>query len=43
MFRTVPYLPLNPLLPRAFGGKGAEGLKKEILAAPLPGVAGERH
>jgi hypothetical protein len=25
-----PYLPLNPHGPRAFGGMGAEGMKKEI-------------
>jgi hypothetical protein len=27
-----PYLPLNPLRPRGFGGMGAEGMKKEILS-----------
>jgi hypothetical protein len=27
---NAPYLPPNPHRPRAFGGKGAEGMKKEI-------------
>ncbi len=30
MAPNAPYLPPNPLRPRAFGGKGAEGMKKEI-------------
>ena len=30
MALNAPYLPPNPLRPRAFGGKGAEGMKKEI-------------
>ena len=30
MALNAPYLPLNPLRPRPFGGKGAEGVKKEI-------------
>jgi len=30
MALNAPYLPLNPLRPRVFGGKGAEGVKKEI-------------
>jgi hypothetical protein len=30
MALNFPYLPPNPLRPRAFGGKGAEGMKKEI-------------
>jgi len=30
MAPNFPYLPPNPLRPRAFGGKGAEGMKKEI-------------
>jgi chaperonin GroEL (HSP60 family) len=30
MAPIAPYLPLNPLRPRAFAGKGAEGMKKEI-------------
>ena len=29
---NAPYLPPNPHRPRAFGGKGAEGMKKEILS-----------
>ena len=32
---SSPYLPPNPLRPRAFGGKGAEGLKKQILSSHL--------
>ena len=30
MALNAPYLPLNPLRPRAFGGKGTEGMKKQI-------------
>ena len=30
MALNAPYLPPNPHRPRAFGGKRAEGLKKEI-------------
>jgi len=30
MARLVPYLPLNPLLPRPKGDKDAEGMKKQI-------------
>gem|GEM_PF-1050794 len=30
MALIVPYLPLNPLLPRPKGAKGAEGMKKQI-------------
>jgi hypothetical protein len=30
MALNAPYLPPNPLRPRAFGGKGAEGMRKEI-------------
>ncbi len=30
MALIVPSLPLNPLRPRAFGGKGAEGMEKQI-------------
>ncbi len=30
MALIVPYLPLNPLLPRPKGGKDAEGMKKQI-------------
>ena len=32
MVLNAPYLPPNPHRPRAFGGKGAEGMKKEILS-----------
>ena len=32
MALNFPYLSPNPLRPRAFGGKGAEGMKKEIPA-----------
>ena len=35
MALNAPYLPPNPHRPRAFGGKGAEGLKKEIPAMGL--------
>ena len=30
MVLNAPYLPPNPHRPRAFGGKGAEGVKKGI-------------
>jgi len=30
--RLVPYLPLNPLLPRLKGDEDAEGMKKQISA-----------
>jgi hypothetical protein len=30
----------NPLRPRAFGGKGAEGLKKEITSSRTPSDPG---
>jgi hypothetical protein len=30
MALNAPSLPLKPLQPRAFGGKGAEGMKKQI-------------
>jgi hypothetical protein len=30
MALNAPYLPPNPLRPRAFGGMGVDGLKKEI-------------
>jgi hypothetical protein len=30
MALIAPYLPPNPHRPRAFGGKGAEGMKKGI-------------
>ena len=30
MALNFPYLPPNPLRPRAFGGLGAEGMKKQI-------------
>jgi hypothetical protein len=30
MALNAPYLPPNPHRPRAFGGKGAEGMKKGI-------------
>jgi len=33
MALNFPCLPPNPLRPRAFGGKGAEGMKKEILSS----------
>jgi hypothetical protein len=33
MARIAPYLPPNPHPPRAFGGKGAEGMKKGFPAA----------
>jgi hypothetical protein len=33
MALNAPYLPPNPHRPRAFGGKGAEGLKKEITSS----------
>ena len=36
MVLNAPYLPPNPLRPRAFGGKGAEGMKKEILSNRTP-------
>jgi hypothetical protein len=35
MALNFPYLPSTPHRPRAFGGLGAEGLKKEILAVIL--------
>jgi hypothetical protein len=35
MALNIPYLPPNPLRPRAFGGLGAEGMKKEIPAMGL--------
>jgi len=31
----VPYLPLNPLLPRPKGAKDAEGMKSKFLAVIL--------
>gem|GEM_PF-1413085 len=34
MARLVPYLPLNPLLPRPKGDKDAEGMKKQIPSNP---------
>ena len=36
MALNFPYLPPNPLRPRAFGGKGAEGMKKEIPSNNQP-------
>jgi len=33
MALNAPYLPPNPLRPRAFGGKGAEGMNNEIPAS----------
>jgi hypothetical protein len=33
MALKAPYLPPKPLRPRAFGGKGAEGMKKEITGS----------
>ena len=33
MALNAPYLPPNPLRPRAFGGKQAAGLKKEITSS----------
>jgi hypothetical protein len=38
MALNIPYLPPNPLRPRAFGGKGAEGMKKEIPSSNSPSV-----
>ena len=35
MALIAPCLPPNPLRPRAFGGKGAEGMKKGIPAMGL--------
>jgi hypothetical protein len=35
MALNIPYLPPNPLRPRAFGGLGAEGMKKGIPAMGL--------
>jgi hypothetical protein len=31
MALIAPYLPPNPHRPRAFGGKGAEGMKKHRI------------
>jgi len=31
----VPYLPLNPLLPRPKGAKDAEGMKSKFLAVDM--------
>ena len=35
----VPYLPLNPLLPRPKGAKDAEGMKKQIPSSNLDSIA----
>ena len=36
MALNFPCLPPNPLRPRAFGGKGADGMKKEISSKDTP-------
>jgi hypothetical protein len=36
MSLSNPFLPPNPLYPRASGGAGAEGLKKQFLINPNP-------
>jgi len=38
MARLVPYLPLNPLLPRPKGDKDAEGMKKQIPSNKTSGA-----
>jgi hypothetical protein len=35
MALIVPYLPLNPLLPRPKGAKDAEGMKKQIPGSSM--------
>jgi len=43
MALNAPYLPPNPLRPWAFGGKRAEGMKKEIPSNnPNQGQSGIR-
>ena len=34
MKKEIPSSQSNPLRPWAFGGKGAEGMKKEITSSP---------
>jgi len=38
MALNAPYRPPNPHRPRAFGGKGAEGMKKEIPSSKFLAV-----
>jgi len=41
MSLSNPFLPPNPLYPRASGGAGAEGLKKQFLINKVSHIAGE--
>jgi len=43
MARLVPYLPLNPLLPRPKGDKDAEGMKKQIPSNNTILIDGQGH